>query len=317
MQNEAAVGLAEELGVAPLGVGAWAWGTSRLWGYGKEYDRRDVGEAFRASMADSVTLFDTAEIYGNGASERIIGEILREGGFDETPVIATKFAPLPYRFGARALLDALDKSLVRLGVVTVDLYQVHFPNPIFKIESLMDVLAEAVKEGKVRHVGVSNYNADQMKRAHDRLASHGVKLASNQVEYSLLKRTPETNGVFQACRDLGVTLIAYSPIAQGLLTGKYAPGDKPSGLVRRFGKSFGERNLKRIEPVVDLLREIGEAHDKQPAQVALNWLVTRRNTLPIPGAKNERQARQNAGSLGWTMTDEEAEKLELATLGWR
>lgn len=317
MQEEFAVGLADELGVAPLGVGAWAWGTTRLWGYGKEYDRRDVGEAFRASMAGGVTLFDTAEIYGNGASERIIGEILREGNFDETPVIATKFAPLPYRFGARALLDALDKSLVRLGVVTVDLYQVHFPNPLFRIESLMDVLAEAVKEGKIRHVGVSNYNADQMQRAHARLASHGVKLASNQVEYSLLKRTPETNGVLQACRDLDVTLIAYSPIAQGLLTGKYAPGDKPSGLVRRFGKSFGERNLKRIEPVVNILREIGVAHDKQPAQVALNWLVTRQNTLPIPGAKNERQARQNAGSLGWTMTEEEAKKLDLATLGWR
>ncbi len=317
MQNERTVSLADELGVAPLGVGAWAWGTSRLWGYGKEYDRNDVGEAFRSSMAEGVTLFDTAEIYGNGASENIIGELLREGGFDGTPVIATKFAPLPYRFGARALLDALDKSLVRLGLVTVDLYQVHFPNPVFRIESLMDVLAEAVKEGKVRHVGVSNYNVDQMKRAHDRLASHGVKLASNQVEYSLLKRTPETNGVLEACRDLGVTLIPYSPIAQGLLTGKYSPGDKPSGLVRRFGKSFGEQNLKRIEPVVNILREIGEAHDKQPAQVALNWLVTRRNTLPIPGAKNQRQARQNAGALGWEMTDEEAEKLELATLGWR
>ena len=317
MQDERAVGLAGALGVAPLGVGAWAWGTSRLWDYGKEYDRRDVGEAFRASVEGGVTLFDTAEIYGNGASERIIGEILREGGLDGTPVIATKFAPLPYRFGARSLLDALDKSLVRLGVVTVDLYQVHFPNPLLRIESLMDALAEAVKEGKIRHVGVSNYNVDQMRRAHDRLASHGVKLASNQVEYSLLKRTPETNGVLEACRDLGVTLIAYSPIAQGLLTGKYAPGDKPSGLVRRFGKSFSERNLKRIEPVVDILREIGETHDKQPAQVALNWLVTRQNTLPIPGAKNERQARQNAGALGWTMTDEEAEKLDLATLGWR
>lgn len=317
MQEAFTVGLADELGIAPLGVGAWAWGTSRLWGYGKEYGRRDVEDAFRASMAEGVTLFDTAEIYGNGASERIIGEILREGGFEGTPMIATKFAPLPYRFGARSLLDALDKSLIRLGVVTVDLYQVHFPNPLLRIESLMDVLAEAVKEGKIRHVGVSNYNVEQMKRAHDRLASHGVKLASNQVEYSLLKRTPETNGVLQACRDLGVTLIAYSPIAQGLLTGKYAPGDKPSGLVRRFGKSFGERNLKRIEPVVNILREIGAAHDKQPAQVALNWLVTCQNTLPIPGAKNERQARQNAGSLGWTMTDEEAEKLDLATLGWR
>ncbi|MGB3682713.1 MAG: aldo/keto reductase, partial [Rubrobacteraceae bacterium] len=218
---------------------------------------------------------------------------------------------------ARALLDALDKSLVRLGVVTVDLYQVHFPNPIFRIESLMDALAEAVKEGKVRHVGVSNYNVSQMKRAHDRLASHGIKLASNQVEYSLFKRAPETNGVLDACRDLGVTLIPYSPIAQGLLTGKYSPGDKPSGLVRRFGKSFGEKNLKKIEPVVNILREIGEAHDKEPAQVALNWLAVRRNTLPIPGAKNGRQARQNAGALGWEMTGEEAEKLELATLGWR
>ena len=317
MQDGRMGGLADELGVAPLGVGAWAWGTSRLWGYGKEYDWRDVGEAFRASVAGGVTLFDTAEIYGNGASERIIGEILREGDFEGTPMIATKFAPLPYRFGARSLLDALDKSLIRLGVVTVDLYQVHFPNPLLRIESLMDVLAEAVKEGKIRHVGVSNYNVEQMHRAHDRLASHGVKLASNQVEYSLLKRTPETNGVLEACRDLGVTLIAYSPIAQGLLTGKYAPGDKPSGLVRRFGKSFGERNLKRLEPVVNILREIGAAHSKQPAQVALNWLITCQNTLPIPGAKNERQARQNAGSLGWTMTDEEAEKLDLVTLGWR
>lgn len=317
MQDERTIGLADELGVEPLGVGAWAWGTSRLWGYGKEYDRQDVGDAFRASMEDGVTLFDTAEIYGSGASERIIGEILREESFDKTPVIATKFAPLPYRFGARSLLEALDKSLVRLGVVTVDLYQVHFPNPLFKIESLMDVLAEAVKEGKVRHVGVSNYNVDQMQRAHDRLASHGVKLASNQVEYSLFQRAPETNGVLEACRDLGVTLIPYSPIAQGLLTGKYAPGDKPSGLVRRAGRAFSEKNLKKIEPDVNILREIGEAHDKQPAQVALNWLVTRQNTLPIPGAKNERQARQNAGALGWTMTDEEAEKLDLATLGWR
>ena len=317
MQSEIAASLAEKLNVEPLGVGAWAWGATRLWGYGKEYDRQDVGEAFRASMASGVTLFDTAEVYGNGASENITGELVREGGFDGTPVIATKFAPLPYRFGARSLLDALDRSLVRLGVATVDLYQVHFPNPLFKIESLMDALADAVKDGKIRHVGVSNYSVEQMQRAHARLASHDIELASNQVEYSLFQRAPETNGVLDACRELGVTLIAYSPIAQGLLTGKYNPGDKPSGLVRRFGKSFSEKNLRKIEPVVNILREIGSAHDKEPAQVALNWLVTRRNTLPIPGAKNERQARQNAGALGWTLTDEEAEKLELATLGWR
>jgi aryl-alcohol dehydrogenase-like predicted oxidoreductase len=317
LQGELTIGLADELNIAPLGVGAWAWGTTWLWGYGKEYDRSDVGKAFRASMAEGVTLVDTAEMYGNGASERIIGEILREGGFEGTPVIATKFAPLPYRFSAKSLLDAVDKSLERLGIETIDLYQIHFPNPIFKISSLMDALAETVKAGKVRRVGVSNYGADQMKRAHDRLASYGVSLASNQVEYSLLRRAPETNGVLEASRDLDMTLIAYSPIAKGLLTGKYGPEDRPVGLVRRMGRAFSEQNLKKIEPVVNILREIGEAHNKQPAQVALNWLITQGNVFPIPGAKNEIQARQNAGALGWEMTSEEAEKLHLATLGWR
>ena len=318
LERELTIGLANELNIAPLGVGAWAWGTTRLWGYGKEYNRSDVGRAFRASMAEGVTLFDTAEMYGSGASERIIGEMLREGAFEGTPVIATKFAPLPYRLSARSLLKAVDKSLERLGIETIDLYQIHFPNPIFKINGLMDALAETVKAGKVRRVGVSNYGADQMKRAHDRLASHGVSLASNQVEYSLLQRAPETNGVLEACRDLGVTLIAYSPIAKGLLTGKYGPGgDRPAGLVRRMGRAFGEQNLKKIEPVLNILREIGEAHNKQPAQVALNWLITQRSTFPIPGAKNELQARQNAGALGWGMIGEEAEKLQLATLGWR
>ena len=318
MQSELTIGLADELNVAPLGVGAWAWGTTRLWGYGKEYNRSDVGNAFRTSMAEGIALVDTAEMYGNGASERIIGEILREGGFERTPVIATKFAPLPYRFSARSLLSALDKSLERLGVETIDLYQIHFHSPILGINALMDSLAETVKAGKVRRVGVSNYSADQMKRAHDQLASHGVSLASNQIEYNLLQRTPETNGVLEASRDLGVTLIAYSPIAKGLLTGKYGPGgDRPAGLVRRMGRAFGEQNLKKVEPVVNILREIGEAHNKQPAQVALNWLITQRNTFPIPGAKNEHQARQNAGALGWEIALEEAEKLELATLGWR
>ena len=318
LQSEPTIGLADELNIAPLGVGAWAWGTTRLWGYGKDYNRSDVGEAFRASMAEGVTLVDTAEMYGNGASERIIGEILREGRFEGRPVVATMFAPLPYLFSAKSLLKAVDKSLERLGIETIDLYQIHFPNPIFKINSLMDALAETVKAGKVRRVGISNYSADQMQRAHDRLASHGVSLASNQVEYSLLQRAPETNGVLEVSRDLGVALIAYSPIAQGLLTGKYGPGDnRPSGLVRRMGRAFGEKNLTKIEPVVNILREIGEAHNKQPAQVALNWLITQRNAFPIPGAKNELQARQNAGALGWEMAAEEAEKLELATLGWR
>ncbi len=323
MQNEATVELGGSLRVAPLGVGAWAWGTKNLWGYGKDYDRQDVAAAFKASLEGGVSLFDTAEIYGNGASEKIIGELLREQSTDgdgserSYPVIASKFAPLPYRFDARSLLKAVDVSLGRLGIPTLDLYQIHFPSPILKIESLMDALAETVKEGKVRHVGVSNYGVAAMQRAQDRLAQHGLRLASNQVRYSLLDRSPETNGVLDACRDLGVTLVAYSPIAQGLLTGKYGPGDRPSGYVRRFGKAFSEGNLKRIEPVVEILRDIGAEHDKEPSQVALNWLSTQPGVLPIPGAKNERQARQNAGALGWSLSEEERERLSLATLGWR
>lgn len=316
MQSEAKINLAENLGVAPLGVGAWAWGTKRIWGYGQEYGREEVGEAFRASVENGVSFVDTAEIYGNGESERIIGEVMREGGFPKEPVIATKFAPLPYRLSPRSLLDALDQSLVRLGVPTVDLYQIHFNSPVPNKSGLLDALAEAVKEGKVRHVGVSNYGADATYRAYERLAKHGVKLASNQVQYSLLHRKPETDGVFDACRDLGVTLIAYSPIAQGLLTGKYTPGNKPSGMMRRFGSAFREGNLRRVEPVVDILREIGKAHEREPAQVALNWLI-RKGAMPIPGAKDGRQAKQNAASLGWSMTEEESGRLDLATLGWR
>jgi aryl-alcohol dehydrogenase-like predicted oxidoreductase len=181
LQSEPTIALADELNIAPLGVGAWAWGTSRLWGYGKEYDRSDVGRAFRASMAEGVTLFDTAEMYANGASERIIGEILREGSFEGTPIIATKFAPLPYRFSARSLLSAVDKSLERLGIETIDLYQIHFPSAILKINALMDALAETVKAGKVRRVGVSNYGADQMQRAHERFAYRSPHSGSNRL----------------------------------------------------------------------------------------------------------------------------------------
>jgi aryl-alcohol dehydrogenase-like predicted oxidoreductase len=311
VQDAGLVRLGRDLEIAPLGVGAWAWGTTRLWGYGKDYSFEDVAAAFHASLENGIRFFDTAEIYGSGASERIIGGLLEEGGFDGRPLIATKFAPLPYRLSARSLLRALDKSLERLGVEAVDLYQIHFPSPLLKIESLMDVLAEAVKEGKARHVGVSNYSAEAMRRAHERLKEHEIPLASNQVRYSLLDRAPEANGVLDACRDLSVTLIAYSPLAQGLLTGKYTPGAKPSGLVRRFGGSFGDANLRRLGPLLEALRRIGETHEKKSSQVALNWLAAQHGVLVIPGAKNERQARENAGSLGWSLTPEEAGELDV------
>jgi aryl-alcohol dehydrogenase-like predicted oxidoreductase len=296
---------------APLGVGTWAWGDRRLWNYGKGYGREDVAAAFQASIAAGVTFFDTAEFYGRGESERILGELVRDSGLPA--IVATKFAPYPWRFSARTLRGALDASLRRLGLARVDLYQIHFPYSILSIPALMDALADAVAEGKARAVGVSNYSAPQMQRAYEALARRGVPLASNQVQYSLLWRQPERNGVLATCQALGVTLIAYSPLAQGRLTGVYGPGNRPSDW-RRWQPDFSEGNLRRNAGLLDLLRSIGQDHGgKTLSQVALNWLVRQEGVLPIPGAKTAAQAISNAGALGWALTPAEIAALDTAS----
>ena len=310
---------ASGIAVAPLGVGTWSWGDARFWGYGKEYGRAEIADAFAASVAAGITLFDTAEIYGQGESERLLGALIRERGTaaGAPPVIATKFAPLPWRFGARSLRRALDASLERLGVARVDLYQIHFPYSLIGIPTLMDALADDVADGQGGAVGVSNYGAEQMRRAHEALARRGVPLATNQLQYNLLARHPERDGTLATCRELGVTLIAYSPLAQGLLTGKYRPGGPtPSGF-RRWQPLFRGRDAHRLAGLLDLLRGIGEDHGgKTPAQVALNWLIVQ-GTVPIPGAKNRAQASGNAGALGWALDAAEVAALATASRHWQ
>jgi len=210
----------------------------------------------------------------------------------------------------------LDASLARLGRQTVDLYQHHYPSTTAAIPRLMELLADMVEAGKVKAVGVSNYSAEQMRLAHAALAKRGIPLASNQVEYSLLHRQPEVNGVLDACRELSITLIAYQPLASGLLTGKFLTGTRPTGL-RQFMPNFRGKSLEATVPVVALLQKIGERYDKNPAQVALRWLIQSDPVLPIPGAKNGKQAAANAGALTFRMTPEEMEALGQATLAWR
>lgn len=304
-----------DLQASPIGVGAWQWGENTMWGRGKNYNQADAEAAFSASVKAGVTFFDTAETYSRGDSERMLGACIKTT--DKRVVIASKFAPLPTRIGRRTVLRALDGSLSRLGVSTIDLYQVHWPFPLIPIEMLMDILADAVADGRIRAIGVSNYSADQMRRAHAALAKHGLPLASNQVKYSLLYRRPEVDGVWETCRELGVTLIAYSPLAQGLLSGKYTP-DSPPPFPRRLMPEFNSAMLARIQPVLQTLKEIGQAHGgKTPAQVALNWLARQPAVLPIPGAKNAAHAEANAGAVGWDMTDDEADTLSEFTLDWR
>lgn len=307
--------------IPALGVGTWAWGDSLFWDYGKAYSDSDLYAAFGACLDAGLTLFDTAEIYGFGQSERLLGRFMQQRSQQtaQNAVVATKYFPLPWRFSQQSVADALTASLDRLQVASVALYQVHQPlSFLLSQKDLMQALAAEVKRGRIGAVGVSNYSASQMREAHGYLAEQGVPLAVNQVQYSLLNRKIETSGVMVTARELGITILAYSPLAQGLLTGKYTPetGLKPAG-ARRLSPQFSQDGLTKLRPVVQALQEIGEKHERTPAQVALNWLVAQGNVLPIPGAKNARQATQNAGALGWHLAVDELERLGQLTQGYR
>lgn len=306
---------ASGLRVSALGVGTWQWGDHALWGYGKQYAEADVAGAYAASRAAGITFFDTAEIYGRGMSERLLGTLVSEDPAGSEVVVATKFAALPGRLTARSVAAALGASLARLGRSHIHLYQVHWPYSLIGLETLMNALADQVEAGSIGAIGVSNYGARRMRRAHTLLARRGVPLASNQVHYSLLHRKPERNGVLDACRELGVRLIAYSPLEQGLVTGKFHRAEVHPGRVRRMMSGINARRLRATQPAVELLGHIGAAHGgKKEAQVALRWLI-QRGALPIPGAKNAAQAESNAGALGWELTPEEMAALDALGVG--
>ena len=287
-----------------MGLGAWQWGDRVVWQYGHGYGEQQVHEAFLATIGEGIRFIDTAELYGNGLSERLLGRFMK---MTEQPVlIATKFFPWPWRFYKGAILRALKGSLARLDMESVDLYQIHWPSPIMNTDSMMEGLAECVKSGMTRTVGVSNFGQSRMLAAYSSLARHNVALASNQVHYSMLSRAVEKNGTLARCKELGIRLIAYSPIEKGLLAGKYS-GDKPPPGSR--ARNYAGL-LPKIQPLLKLMTVIGQDHGgKSNAQVALNWVICK-GALPIPGAKNAAQAQENAGALGWRLTDEEMAKLD-------
>ncbi len=288
-----------------MGVGAWAWGERLMWGYGRDYSLGDLRGAFEASISAGIRLFDTAEIYGQGQSEQILGQFLKQ--VQEPVLVATKFMPFPWRLSRQSLLGALKSSLKRLGLTQVDLYQIHQPLPPVNIEIWMEGLAEAVNAGLTKAVGVSNYDRGQMQRAYDRLSQEGLSLSSNQVEYHLLNRKVEKNGLLRQCQELGVSLIAYSPLAMGVLTGKYSPENLPQGI---RGGRYGRKYLEKVQPLLTLLKRVGAEHgSKTPSQVALNWVICK-GALPIPGAKTLRQAEQNAGACGWRLSEEAVAQLD-------
>ncbi|NLD78679.1 MAG: aldo/keto reductase, partial [Acidimicrobiales bacterium] len=284
------------------------WG---MGGYDHKISRDTIREAWEASIDAGATFFDTAEVYGDGESERIIGALLASDPERAAKVqIATKFMPMPWKVNVRkGLLSSLRASLDRLGRDAVDLYQIHGPISLRGHGALADALADAHASGLVRSVGVSNYSVRETRSMAKALADRGMKLATNQIEFSLLRRVPETGGLLAACAELGVVPLAYSPIGQGRLTGKYSADDPPPGR-----RGFSDHPMAVVDDVVAELRRIGEAHDdRTPSQVALNWIISK-GAVPIPGAKNRAQAEENAGALGWSLSAEEIFALDRVAL---
>lgn len=283
-----------------IGVGTWAWGDRLYWGYGDDYSDNEISQAFVEAITNGVTFFDTAEVYGQGKSEMILGMLVKQYG--QKCKIASKMMPYPWRISKSSLKKALEGSLQRLEINKIDLYQMHWPLQPVPINMWMNRMADAVEEGLVSAVGVSNYNLEQTINAHETLKKRGLRLTSNQVEYNLINRKIETNGVMDYCREEGIKIIAYSPLAMGVLTGKYTPENPPRGA--RAGQ-YSRDLLEQIKPLIRTLVRVGNEHEgKTAGQVALNWLM-QKQVLPIPGAKNVAQMSQNLGARGWNLSEDE------------
>lgn len=298
--------------VPDMGLGGWQWGDKGRWGFGTGYGPSEIADAFLGALEGRGRFFDTAEVYGHGTSEQVLGWMAAR--VPESLVLATKFAPLPGRGGVRAVPEALRGSLRRLRRTVVDLYQVHWADrDEFDIEALMEVLAGCVRDGSVRLLGVSNFTAAEMLTADDALRARGLSLASHQVHYSLLHRAPERDGTLAACRERGATLIAYSPLEQGVLTGRYDPAHRPPG-PRAESPLFDSGVWPSVFALLEVMRDVAAAHGGRPlAQVALNWLRAKHDVLPIVGVKNGPQSREAMGARGWSLSAEDLARLDAAS----
>ncbi|KAL4437084.1 hypothetical protein ABPG75_004223 [Micractinium tetrahymenae] len=297
------------LEVSAVGLGAWSWGDrSRYWG--NELNKPDNLTAYKAMVEAGIDFLDTAEVYGFGYSEEWVGEFMRQTGTTSQVQICTKFASLPWRQTPGSVVGACRKSLQRLGVPKVALYIQHWPGfflNAFSNDAFLEGLAQCYEQGLCEAVGASNFNAERTRKAAKLLKSRGTTFSSNQVQYSLLYRAPETNGVLEACREKNVMLVAYSPLCQGLLTGKYSKDNRPTGPRAQL---FTESRYQSVQALLDCMRAVAqEQGGKTLAQVAINWTMCK-GALPIPGAKRAEQVHEIAGALGWRLTDAQVAELD-------
>lgn len=304
-----------EIEVTAVGLGCWQFSAGKgLAGkYWEAIRQPIVDQVVEASLAGGINWFDTAEMYGNGASERALAAALkRSGKANGDVIIATKWWPIFRTAGS--IKSTIQQRLSYLAPFAIDLHQVHNPMSFSSVESEMDAMADLMEDGKIRAVGVSNFGAARMHRANAALARRGIALASNQVKYSLLDRHVESNGTLAAAKDMGVTLIAYSPLEQGLLTGKYHQqpgliGKRPGP--RKWMKSFRAQGLERSRPLIEELAKVALAHGATAGQIALAWLYQfSPNVVVIPGASRIEQAVENRGALELQLSPDELDRID-------
>ena len=281
--------------VSVIGIGAWQFG-SNGWGWGSEFGPREANEIISRGMELGINLIDTAEMYGGGQSEEIVGKAIT--GRSSEVFLASKVSP--HHLFYKSLIKAANKTLKRLEVPFIDLYQIHWPMPLIPPSSTMRGMRHLQSNDKIGHIGVSNYSLRQWIHFERIL---GGPILSNQVNYSLLNRSPEKSLIPYAQENQRY-IIAYSPLAQGLLSGKYTPRHLPRG-VRLANNLFNPDNVRRVENLIDTLRQIGKAHSATPAQVALAWVIHHPNVIAIPGAKSIAQIEENAAAAEIELSDSE------------
>lgn len=308
-----------ELMVSPIGLGTWQFSkrknlAGKYWPMLSDEESYDIVQTI---YSKGVNWFDSAEMYGNGESEKTLARALQSADIpNEDAVVATKWMPI-FRT-AHSIKKTIGQRIEALNGYTISLHQIHNPLSFSGIQPQMKAMADLVKDKKILYVGVSNFSANQMRKAHAELAKYGIQLVSNQVHYNMINRKIEYNGVMEAARELGIAIIAYSPLAQGILTGKYHDAPESikakQGFRKRIG-SFKEKGLEKTRPLIDKLREVADNHQATASQVALNWLTHYHNgtVFAIPGASNTQQAESNAQSMNLELTREEMEILDQAS----
>ena len=293
-----------DLRVSVIGLGAWQIGSTG-WGWSIDFEKEQAVETINKALELGINFIDTAQSYGDGLSEKIIGEVIKENR--EELLIATKVSS--YNLSYDDVLAAAGGSLTKLDIDYIDLYQIHSPNPSIPIRETMKAMEKLVSEGKVRYIGVSNFNVNDLREAQEALSSHDI--VSNQVVYNLLQKEIEDD-LLPYARKEGISVIAYSPLAKGALTGKYNEHNKPTIGFRTSDKIFSSRYMKAISNLIQSLTEIARRRNLTVPQVALNWLIKDSLVVPIPGAKNLRQVEDNAGASGWRLEKYELEMIEEA-----